>query len=354
VEATVNSVLSESVAKIEVELAEFWSTTTDDTGEFKARAATMNFVAASSADDVSRLRTAIDLLAETRAGRVFLIRVDDRLLPWQLDSDVGAVCHREGEGVVCYDRIELVLGALAASRVASVVRALTLHEVPTIVEVGKDAPTLLVEPLVAIADRVIVDSAHTRFSRIAELTRRASVPFADRAWVRTFLWRELTARFFDEMPEALPALHRIEVGRAKDQPWDPALLLVGWLVSRLGYRIESAAEAVDSRGQRITIALTDENVSGLGPGEIASVRILTELSGRPLELATERNPSARSVRWSVSGARTDVHEHALSQRDENWVLSKAIDATEGDAVYRDAVRAAAVLETKTLPQGARA
>ncbi len=78
----------------------------------------------------------------------------------------------------------------------------------------------------------------------------------------------------------------------------------------------------------------------LSPGEIAAIRLVTSLDGRPLTCACERKANERVARWSLSGARSIVHEHALGFRDESWVLGKAIDATEGDRVYRDALMAA--------------
>src|SRR3569832_2252087 len=76
-------------------------------------------------------------------------------------------------------------------------------------------------------------------------------------------------------------------------------------------------------------------------GEIAAVRLVTALDNRPLFCACERRDGDRVVRWSMTGPRSSTHEHPLGFRDEGWVLRKTIDSTEGDAVYREAVIAAA-------------
>jgi glucose-6-phosphate dehydrogenase assembly protein OpcA len=338
--------VSEAVSHVEAELAAFWAATASEDGRTKARAATMNFIVACTLAEVEGLRAAIEDLAQTRAGRVFLVTVDGRLAPWDVETSVSAVCHKQGEAVICYDRIELHFGAMAAARAPSVLSALSLSEVPTIVEVQRGAPAPLADGLARSADRVIVDSAHTPVRRIADLAATTRAPVADRAFVRTFSWRELIARFFDEAKGSERAIGRVEIERTQSGTRDPAALLLGWLASRLHWRFESATRAVDVEGFPIDLAVHPPSPAldphGLLPaGEIAAVRIVTALAHRPLFCACERRATERVVRWAVSGPRSSVHEHALGFRDEGWVLAKAIDSVEGDRVYREAVTAAA-------------
>jgi glucose-6-phosphate dehydrogenase assembly protein OpcA len=332
--------VSEAVAAVEAQLAEFWSATTDDGGSTKARASTMNFVVASVPADVDSVRASTEELAETRAGRVFLMTVDGHRPPWELDSDVSAVCHKEGETVICYDRIELAFGAMAAARAPSVLSALSLSEVPTIVEIARGVAPSLADGLARAADRVIVDSAHTSVVRIADIAHKTAAPLADRAFVRTFSWRELVARFFDEAPGAERTIGRVEVERTTSDRSDPAALVLGWLASRLGWRFESATRALDPDGMPIDVAVRGAT-TGLPAGEIAAIRFVAALDERPLFCACERKGTDRVVHWTLSGPRSATHEHPLGHRDEGWVLGKAIDGVEGDFVYRAAVLAAA-------------
>lgn len=333
--------VSEAVSKVEAELNAFWSQAEDESGAHKARATTMNFVAVAAPAEADALRAGIEELAGTRAGRVFMLTVDGRLAPWELAHDVGAVCRKEGDVAVCYDRVELSFGAMAAGRAGSVLSTLALSEVPMILEIGRGAPGVIVDPLVKIADRVVVDSAHTAVGRIAEIARKARAPIADRAFVRAFSWRELVARFFDEATEAARSIRKVTIERASDGKHDPAALFLGWLASRLGWRFESPAKAVDAKGEPVEIQVGPPRVEGVAVGEIAGVRIAAMLGGEPLDLVCERAGGERAVRWSMSGARTAHHEHPLGFRDEGWVLLKAIDSTESDGAYREAVLAAA-------------
>jgi glucose-6-phosphate dehydrogenase assembly protein OpcA len=348
---TTSGAVSEAVSRVESQLSAFWAASADETGALKARAATMNFVAVSVPSEVESLRASIEDLAHTRAGRVFLMTLDGRLAPWDVESDVSAVCHKEGDVAVCYDRVELNFGAMSALRAPSVLGALALSEVPTIVEIAKGAPATLADVLARRADRVIVDSAHTSVARIADLAHKTLAPLADRAFVRTFSWREFTARFFDEARGAERAIGRVEIERTTSDRGDPAALLLGWLASRLGWRFTSDARAADAEGMPIEIVVRAPEHGGLQPGEIAAVRLTTAVDNRPLFCAVERKDGERVVRWSMRGPRSAAHEHPLGFRDEGWLLRKAIDSTEADDVYRASVIAAA--EWAKLHEGAK-
>jgi glucose-6-phosphate dehydrogenase assembly protein OpcA len=347
VEAAVTTgAVSEVVAQVEAQLGAFWAATADEGGGVKARASTMNFVAVSATAEVPHMREGIENLAETRAGRVFLTSVDGRLAPWDVEPDVSAVCHKEGDIVVCYDRIELHFGAMAAARAPSMLAALALGEVPTIVEVGKGAQATLVDALVRTADRVIVDSAHTPVARVADIAHKTTAPIADRAFVRAFSWRDLTASFFDEARGAERAIGRVEIARTPTDRADPAALLIGWLASRLGWRFEAADRAVDAEGMPVEILVKRAREGDIMPGEIEAIRVVAAIDGRPLFCACERKGGERAVRWTLSGARRSVREHALGFHDEGWVLRKAIDDTAADRAYREAAIAGAAWASK--------
>lgn len=334
------SPVEDAVARVEGELSAFWSAPDDASGHAKVRAATLNFVAAGSPSETESLRGACDALTDTHAGRAFVLRIDGRIPPWAASTEVHAECRIDGAVPICYDRIEIGFGAMAASRAASVVRSLALPEVPIVVESGPGAPHALVDNLAPIADRLIVDSAHTPVARIEELIRRAAGAVSDRAFVRTFSWRELVARFFDSAPGAIAGIRRIEVARTPGGKQDPAALFLGWMASRLGWVLSSRTAAKSSSGGPIEIAVTDDPREGVDPGSLSAVRIATELGGQGLLLECSRTESPGVVRWSMRGARSAEYEHRLGFRDETWVLVKAIDVVVSDRVYREAVLAA--------------
>jgi glucose-6-phosphate dehydrogenase assembly protein OpcA len=330
------------VDRVEAELNAFWATPDVSGGApvAKVRAATMTFVVVAHPRDLARLRTEARALSETHPARAFLLTVDGSLPAWEASTDVDAVCQLGGPVALCHDRVEITFGALAAERAASVVGALALPEVPLVLEVGPDASPVLVEPLIALAQRVIVDTDRLPIDRAAGIARRTTAPIADRAFVRTFTWRELVARFFDPSPEALRRLRRVEVRRTPSPTVEPAALLIGWLASRVGLELRGRRRATYADGSGVELAVLDDARADVGPGTVTAVRIEAELDGRNLHLACEREPSPDAVRSIASGARSEAHEHRFGRRDETWVLTKAIDSTEQDRVYREALSAA--------------
>ncbi|WP_437683856.1 glucose-6-phosphate dehydrogenase assembly protein OpcA [Sorangium sp. So ce131] len=349
--------IAEVIKRVESELAAFWASPDDsrDKPAVKTRASTMNFVAVGSRAEVERLKEQAQALAETHAGRTLLITIDDRLDPLCVQADWSAMCRRDGEVPICYDSVELSFGVAAAERVASVVSALTISDVTVIVELAPGAPNVLGDALAPVCDRLVFDSAETCIERLAAVARETKAPLADRAFVRTFSFRELVARFFDDMPEACRSIRRVEIARSAGSKPDPAALFLGWMGSRLGWTFEARgpaqaggpaavvgrARAAD--GAPIEIALVDgPPADEQAARRIDGVRLETSLGGKPLALGCVRLEKApATVRWTMEGARSAEHLHPLGYRDETWVLTKTIDSLEGDRLLRDAVLAAA-------------
>ncbi len=104
------------------------------------------------------------------------------------------------------------------------------------------------------SDRVIVDSAVfgdvarglTSLSALDSQQGRGSSVLVDMAWSRLNAWRNLIAQFYDapSHPDALASISSVTVAYVDDpEPGQAAgqasaLLLVGWLASRLGWRLD--------------------------------------------------------------------------------------------------------------------
>ncbi|MDI1484568.1 glucose-6-phosphate dehydrogenase assembly protein OpcA [Polyangium sp. y55x31] len=332
--------VGEALARIEGELASFWSSPDEQAGApmTKVRSSTMSFAFVAASSEIEQARATTDALADTHPGRAFVLTSDGRLAPWEVSYDVRAACRLDGGTPICFDWIEMTFGAMACERAGSVVATLALPEVPVVVEIGRGAPRALLPSLLPRADRLIVDSAHTSVARIAEMLHASSVPVGDRQFVRTYQWRELVARFFDDALAALESIREVTVGRTPGGATEPAALFLGWLGSRLGWGFEARDRALDRHGETVRITLRDDPREGLSPGQITGVWIETALEGQPLSLACVRDQeNPKQVAWTRRGARVTSHEHALGYRDEAWVLVKALDATEGDRVLRDAI-----------------
>ncbi len=347
--------VSEAVARAEAQLASFWSAS-EEGGEAiaKVRASTLNYVVICAPQEADTYREAAERLSETHGGRTLLLTMSGRIAPWDLMPDIHAVCRIDNAIPICYDRVDLTFGAVAASRAASVVSALALPELDTVVEIGAGAPAPLVDVVAGKFDRLIVDSGKMPAQAIAKVIRNARCPVADRAMIRTYAWRELCARFFDGAADALKDLRRVEVARTAGHAaglhdigggvQDPAGLVFGWLASRLGWTFAGRGAARDAAGATVELVTENDGRTDIGPGQLTAIRFRCALGGQPLDCTLERVTTAPAVRWKMRGARYADREHALGFHDETWVAVKAIDSTEGDAVTRATLLAMAEWE----------
>jgi hypothetical protein len=119
-------------------------------------------------------------------------------------------------------------------------------------------------------------------------------------------------------------------------------LYVGWLASRLGWRLGGADRA--HVGERdVLLHVTAEKGSPRGAGSILGVSIAGTIDGAPARVHVERGTGSHGFSWTIERAGRAAIEHGfrLTARDELWLLTHAIDASEPDRVLRAAIEAAA-------------
>jgi hypothetical protein len=230
--------------------------------------------------------------------------------------------------------------------------------------VVSDLPTLLwsphghhgiVQELLGLAQAVLLDSVDEPDPRVAaeracELSRQAYV--VDLAWLRSTPWRERIATTFDP-----PALRR-ELGtiaavtiRHHPDSAIAALLLVGWLASRLDWEVEQLQSdghdlvgSARAAGQEVALCL--RSAPELQVRGLAGLELQTE-SGRVLRLDrgpgglhafsrwpdSERAPGGE-LQWTILGA----------SRGEGGILGEGIrQALLRDPTYTPALGLAARL-----------
>ena len=143
----------------------------------------------------------------------------------------------DGERSISTEVVELRLKGSAAASPASVVLPLLISDLPVFVR-WRGEPTWGrddLAQLVRVADRLVVDSSEWRslpaaFERLAELFDRIAV--SDIAWTRTRRWRIRLAGLWPE----IRLVSQVEV----TGPQGDALLLAGWLRSRLRKHVDLA------------------------------------------------------------------------------------------------------------------
>jgi glucose-6-phosphate dehydrogenase assembly protein OpcA len=219
-----------------------------------------------------------------------------------------------------------------------------------------DLPTLLwsphghediVQELLELAQAVLLDSvdepiAREALNRVCDLTQRAYV--VDLAWLRSTPWRERVAGAFDppRLRRELRTITAVEVRHHPDSPVT-AMLLGGWLASRLGWRTsplvgDGTALVGKAHGERQDVTLRLQAAPEMTVRGLEGVTIETA-SGRLLRLdrgpgglrARVRDPRGELREWTIPGA----------SRGESGILGEGIrQALLRDPTYIPAVTAA--------------
>jgi glucose-6-phosphate dehydrogenase assembly protein OpcA len=197
---------------------------------------------------------------------------------------------------------------------------------------------------VVLGDSVDEPDARAALDRAASLTERLYV--VDLAWLRTTPWRERIAATFDP-PAWRGHLRKLSAVTVRHSPDSTvaALLLLGWLASRLGWD----ASALGSRGATlqgrartrrgevvVTCEPAEQGVRGLAGVtlETADGTALSLDRGKGGLSAWRRFADGRETRWTVLGA----------SRGEPGILGEGIrQALLREPTYEPAMRAARVL-----------
>ena len=358
-----------SIAALERELARLRRAAVAharERGETLARASVLNLVVYSEREAHARraARTVADLAVRHPSRAIILLA--DRAREGVVAS-VELHCHvppADGAQPVLYEQIFARVRGDFDERVASVVIPLLVPDLPVFLWWTGTPPSDArhLDDLVGLADRLIVDSADLArpartLPEIAALSR-LGVGTTDLNWARLTHWRELVAQFFDVPPwrPFLGAITGIRVGFAVDMDGraihpSQALLLLGWIASRLGWRpVGSLAPAEAggllfpmkrADGGAVMVRLRPRFERGLDPGDVSGVRIQAATARARAEFVIKRAPDDRhaTVTAIVDGsvrAERVVPLPALAIRE---LLGEELAITGNDRVYEAALGA---------------
>jgi glucose-6-phosphate dehydrogenase assembly protein OpcA len=254
----------------------------------------------------------------------------------------------EGELGLLRETVTVEIGERHIDDLVTIVDPLVVTDLATLVWSPHGHPEA-VDELLELAQTVLVDSLdepswRDALERACALRKRAYV--VDLAWLRSTPWRERVASAFDS-PTMRLELERIEKVTVRHHPDSTvaAMLLVGWLGSRLGWEVSplaikggalSGTATVGQEGRTIAIRLEqspEQEVRGL-----ESVAICTT-SGRRLGLsrgtgglrARSRDANGQEREWTIVGA----------SRGESGILGEGIrQSLLRDPTYGPALAAA--------------
>lgn len=316
------------VAAIEQELGRLWNAAREDTpdGQPLARACVLNLIAyVTGQEDADRVSRVIAQTALRHPSRAVVV-VGEPGGDSRLDASIAAHCQLAPAGGrrVCAEQITLRAAGAALEEVHGSVLPLLVSDLPVFFW-WRDLPdpySHVLHELLESCDRLIVDSADFPPERAAaaltdlrRLSETHEVGLSDLNWARLTHWRELIAQFFDGPSgrRYLDRVYRVSVEIAslhgREADLTEGLLLVGWLASRLGWRIP---------GGRPT--------TGGGPLEF-------QLMGRAARVAVDLKPDPKhpgeglqSIRLHASGGATF---HVSRTTDEEDCVIAAAEMPDG-------------------------
>ncbi len=311
-----------------------------------------------------------DTLPVRHPCRIIVVHIDPDYHGDRLDASISARCARGAGGrrEVCCEVITLTASAADRRFASNAVASLLVSGLPVAVW-WTGAPRPQDEVFAALtaelADRVIVDSragendAET-LAALARWVREAHHHAApgDLAWARLLRWRQLAAEFFDppSMRSVLPAVGEVDITLVEETPSSEALLLAGWLASRLRWRLldvtregtayravyRSADHFVDLRLRRA--APPADGAAGV-PSTVQSLTLRAGGDETGYVLHVERAPGTGAIRATAgaAGQSGEARGASLSEAPEDTLLADLLDVRGRDPVYEAALARAAEL-----------
>jgi glucose-6-phosphate dehydrogenase assembly protein OpcA len=351
-----------SVDRISQELGRLWGDISQEveqhTGELPLRTSILTLVII--AEGKTQIRIAHETLhelVEQLPSRVIVVEVHGP--GTGLDASVAGHCRLLGDSrTTCYEVIEIHTSPERLIAVPSMLSPLELHDIPAFMwcvgEVDFTSPAFL--KLTASAERIIIDSS--RFdSALNALVSYASFlknidttcSGTDLTWAKTNAWRELIAQAFDH-PATLKLLTSIQ---SVDMSFDPsaetqALLLVGWLASRLGWSWEQSHREGSTLtmsmrkpdGTDVTATLNRQASTGVG---LRAIRILASSGDETLRVTARRQSAdllVTSREWPVT-PRQDRVSRVLPPRQSD-LIGQELLIHQRDQLFHDALDFAAM------------
>ena len=353
---------------IERGLSELWKQANENAQGGKrhgaARTRVLNLIVVTRGERAARQATeTIARLTARHPHRALVVNALPRSPNDQIDVWVQAHClaPQQGRAPVCGEQITIEARGAALDRVPNTILPLLVPDVPVMLWWMRGEP--FDDPRFArfgdMVDRVIVDSATFKQheagqARMAQLLE-AGMHVSDLAWSRLTPWRELIAQFFDA-PARVAYLNEItQVTVSYEAQSDaadrtPALRLVSWLATRLGW---STAEPASQRGNTTTLAMVREDQSPITiklrpaqPKEDALDRLAAVKLEGPraiFSVARDHAPNCAVAHAEIAGMPPLTRKVRLERLDEARLIADELQLLGHDQTFAEMLRVAATL-----------
>jgi glucose-6-phosphate dehydrogenase assembly protein OpcA len=357
------------VSAIERELTALWQQASEDEDQGVIRSSILNLLVyvpqTSVAAEVDGLLT--DITA-SHPSRAILMLVDRQAAEARLEAQVTSRCTLPTgtSKQVCCEQVTITASGDGVAEVPSAVTPLLLADLPVYLwwrAVPSIKDKTLFRKLADISDRVIIDSAlfndpHGDLVSMATVLHETPrwTAISDLNWARLTAWRALLAGFYDiaNYRPLLKSLKQVTIRygpSTTDADAIPtrALLLGGWLASRLNWKLQPGSAkrstgstsfefSVDGRSFGVEFAHTRREVE---PGHLALVTLESE-ADQPVSFTVRRSADGQRIETSVTRGEEKGVQRVLSYEglSETELVGKELEILGHDRVYEQSVLAA--------------
>jgi glucose-6-phosphate dehydrogenase assembly protein OpcA len=262
----------------------------------------------------------------------------------RLDARVMIAADGEpapGELALLHETVVVELGDCHLDDLLTIADPLVVTDLPTLLWSPHGHHDVVTE-LLALSQAVLLDSvdepsSHEALDRACELSEHAYV--VDLAWLRTTPWRERLASSFDPPPRRaeLRAISGVTV-RHHPESTAAAMLLAGWLASRLGW--EAAALQADGD------ALAGEAHADGGPVAVR-LEAAPELQVRGLEDVALETATGRRLLLGRGPGGLHAHSRDEHGNERQWTVPGASRGEQG--VLGEGIRQALLRDPTYVP-----
>ncbi len=374
------------VEVVERRLAELWQQTSGKVGlddEFAVlRARVANLLVYVSSDSI--LGEVNGILAELTAihpSRVLLMLGEQGASDHDIEMSVetlNVADKRSGAIRLCCEEVMLKAAGSFISELPSAALPLLVPDLTTFLwwRAAVESDNEVFDALLQASDRLVVDSAEfvspaTELLGITRLFTQedySHVGISDLNWARLTSWRDLLAGFYD-VAAYQPLLANVERVRIDYLPPEhagtaiapQALLMTGWLASRLGWSladdkpVQQDGKVVLNRAgtegkQAIALELNRVERSEGKPGRLVQVELQSN-TGHQTSFSVSRSDDNLHLTTEAS-INTEVHRGRVvpvRNRSAARLLSREMEILCNDKIYQEALTVVATLIEGPVP-----
>jgi len=314
------------IGGIDKELGRLW----EESGDTKTRASLINLaIYNEKGGSLETNSSIVREIAGEHAMRAILVEADPKASSSSAEAWINMHCYPRGAkgGSVCSEQISFRLAGEAATSLQSVVFSHLDSDLPLALWWQADFRAPVEGKLWRWVDRLLFDSRYWKntaqqFALISEIAglAEARTALCDLNWARSLPARQALAGIFDTpgtLPE-LQLLRKLEIDHAPGYR-TTALLLIGWLADRLGWKIKTPSanpEFLDPKGSQVSVVLRETPGSSISKMHLAAENASFDLireQGTDLYVTTAQGAKIASTSRMVRAPREETREILLAE-----------------------------------------